>query len=90
MFKLIKKIVLVSIALVAVIAFFYFKMHICRRGICLGELGQQRVKKIVRKISGKIYQEATEHNPRGDWLPDWIDDAIKEKLKTIWRRKIEG
>lgn len=29
----------------------------------------------------KIYQEATEHNPEGDMLPDEIDDKIKEEVK---------
>jgi len=39
------------------------------------------LKKIVRKVSGVVYREATEHNPEGDMLPDEIDDMIKGEIK---------
>lgn len=39
------------------------------------------LKKIVRKIEGFVYHEATIHNPPGDVLPDQIDDKIKQEIK---------
>ncbi|MBU1119450.1 hypothetical protein KKH43_06225 [Patescibacteria group bacterium] len=33
----------------------------------------------------KVYEEATEHNPEGDMLPDEIDDTLKEKVKEELR-----
>ncbi|MFA5925920.1 MAG: hypothetical protein WC831_03205 [Parcubacteria group bacterium] len=39
------------------------------------------MKKVVRKIEGFVYREATEHNPAGDMLPDQIDDNIKKEIK---------
>ena len=89
MLKIIKRVILLSVALMILAVLFYFKVYICNGRICLEELGQQRIKNIARIFSKKVYQEATEHNPRGDWLPDWIDDAIKNKLKAEWRKEIE-
>ena len=41
------------------------------------------LKKIVRKIEGFVYHEATIHNPPGDMLPDQIDDNVKGEIKKI-------
>lgn len=49
---------------------------------------KQEVKEIVfkgaRKLKNLVYYEATIHNPDGDFLPDWIDDTIKRKIKEIF------
>ncbi|MCX6762654.1 MAG: hypothetical protein NT093_02620 [Candidatus Moranbacteria bacterium] len=41
------------------------------------------LKKVVRKVEGLIYREATIHNPPGDMLPDQIDDNVKGEIKKI-------
>jgi hypothetical protein len=41
------------------------------------------LKKVVRKIEGFVYREATIHNPPGDMLPDQIDDNVKGEIKKI-------
>lgn len=41
------------------------------------------LKKVQRKSTDKIYEEATKHNPKGDLLPDEIDDKVKGKTKKI-------
>jgi hypothetical protein len=37
--------------------------------------------KVVRKVEGLVYREATVHNPPGDMVPDQIDDKIKQEIK---------
>lgn len=82
--KHIKKIILTIIAITIVIStiifFNIFDLKKDQNGFSLKieEDKKPLVKKIVTKISGKVYEEATEHNPEGDRLPDWIDDKIKE------------
>lgn len=39
------------------------------------------LKIVADKMNSVIYQEATEHNPAGDILPDQIDDKVKQKIK---------
>lgn len=39
--------------------------------------------KSIRRIENVVYYEATIHNPKGDVLPDGIDDTIKSKIKEI-------
>jgi hypothetical protein len=41
------------------------------------------LKKVVKKIEGLVYHEATIHNPPGDMLPDQIDDQVKGEIKKI-------
>ncbi len=41
------------------------------------------LKKVVRKVEGFVYREATIHNPPGDMLPDQIDDNVKGEIKKI-------
>lgn len=43
----------------------------------------------ANQVKGKVYQEATEHNPEGDVLPDEIDDRIKQELKEEAKKRIE-
>lgn len=39
------------------------------------------MKSIVQKIANFIYDEAEKHNPKGDMLPDSVDDEIKKEIK---------
>jgi len=41
------------------------------------------LKKVVRKVEGFVYREATIHNPPGDLVPDQIDDQVKGEIKKI-------
>lgn len=41
------------------------------------------LKKVVRKIEGFVYREATVHNPSGDLIPDQIDDQVKNEIKKV-------
>ncbi len=47
----------------------------------INDEAKAEIKDEARKIDGKIYEEATIHNPEGDMLPDQIDDTIRAKLK---------
>jgi len=38
-------------------------------------------KLIVQKIADFVYNEAEKHNPKGDILPDKIDDEIKKEIR---------
>jgi len=47
--------------------------------IKIREEEKERLKIIFKKLKDLVYQEATNHNPEGDVLPDQIDnDLIKE------------
>lgn len=50
-------------------------------GIILREEVKSWIRERVQKISGWMYLEATVHNPKGDMLPDDIDDTIKSYIK---------
>jgi len=50
--------------------------------IKFGKREEKFLKNVVRKIENIVYQEATEHNPEGDFLPDQIDDTIKKEIKS--------
>ncbi len=39
------------------------------------------MKSIVQKIVNFIYDEAEKHNPKGDILPDKIDDEVKKEIR---------
>ena len=41
------------------------------------------LKKVVKRVEGVVYHEATIHNPPGDMLPDQIDDNVKGEIKKI-------
>ncbi|MBU1177689.1 hypothetical protein KJ903_00550 [Patescibacteria group bacterium] len=49
---------------------------------------KETAKDKARQAKDRIYQEATEHNPEGDVLPDEIDDKIKEELKEEANKRI--
>jgi hypothetical protein len=42
------------------------------------------MKQVARKVKQRMYYEATIHNPDGDTLPDWIDDAVLGTVKKIF------
>ncbi|MDD5084155.1 MAG: hypothetical protein PHT88_04505 [Candidatus Moranbacteria bacterium] len=42
------------------------------------------VKKSLRTVKNGIYHEATIHNPEGDTIPDWVDDAIFGTIKKAF------
>lgn len=42
---------------------------------------KEAIKEAISETRYKVYEEATEHNPEGDLLPDEIDDTIKAKIK---------
>lgn len=47
---------------------------------------ESELKNIFIQTEKIVYQQATMHNPEGDRLPDWIDNAIWHKLKNIKER----
>lgn len=42
------------------------------------------IKRVLHEVKNGIYHEATIHNPDGDTIPDWWDDAIIGKLRRIF------
>lgn len=51
------------------------------QNIILREDVKPEIVKVVRMITKFVYYEATIHNPKGDILPDSIDDTVKEFIK---------
>jgi hypothetical protein len=50
--------------------------------IKFGSVEEEFLENIARKVKDVVYDEATKHNPEGDFLPDQIDDRIKEEVKN--------
>ncbi len=50
--------------------------------IKFGKTEEAFLNNLAEKFENLVYQEATEHNPEGDFLPDKIDDKIKEEVKS--------
>ena len=80
---MLKKSFLFIIIIAVIIAFLggIFSVHFSPFSITIHQLEKSFLKKVVRKIEGIIYREATVHNPPGDVLPDQIDDKIKQEIK---------
>jgi len=55
----------------------------------LSDEEKNTLKDKVREAKYKVYEEATEHNPEGDLLPDEIDDKLKEKIKEEAQKRVE-
>lgn len=55
-----------------------------KRNISIQEELRTDSKNIISEIKNIIYSGATEHNPKGDVLPDRIDDTLINKLKEIF------
>jgi len=49
--------------------------------IKFGKTEEAFLNNLAEKFKNLVYREATEHNPEGDFLPDQIDDKIKEEMK---------
>lgn len=47
----------------------------------LSDAEKEVLKEAISETRYKVYEEATEHNPEGDVLPDEIDDKVKERVK---------
>lgn len=47
----------------------------------LSQEEKELIKNTAQDAKYKIYEEATEHNPEGDVLPDEIDDRVKDRIK---------
>lgn len=45
------------------------------------EKEKEEFKIYLKKFKSLIYQEATNHNPQGDVLPDQIDDQLIQEVK---------
>lgn len=81
---IILKIFIFILVLFLIIFFNIFDLNKNQNGIILKikENKKPLIKTLIKKISGKVYQETTIHNPEGDMFPDWIDDKIKEEIKN--------
>ena len=49
---------------------------------------KERLKEEARDLEDKIYNEATEHNPEGDLIPDEWDDKLKDKFKEEAKKRL--
>jgi hypothetical protein len=80
-----KKLFLIIIPLVIAIAFLggIFSVSFSPFSLKIQKPEKDFLKKVVRKIEGVVYHEATIHNPPGDVLPDQIDDNVKGEIKKI-------
>ena len=76
----IAKYLFLTLIIVAFAVFFVF-FRISDEGVSIKEQNRPLLKKITQKISQVVYDEATKHNPEGDFLPDQLDDSIKNKIK---------
>ena len=59
--------------------FFFFKIG--ENGLEMKSQNKPLLQIIARKLENIIYDEATKHNPKGNLMPDEIDDQLKKKLK---------
>jgi len=80
-----KKIFIITIVLAIAVAFIggIFQVHFSPFSLTIKSPEKDFLKKVVRKIEGFVYHEATIHNPPGDMLPDQIDDNVKGEIKKI-------
>jgi len=80
-----KKSFLIIIILAIAVVFLggIFQVHLSPFSLTIKSPEKDFLKKIVRKIEGFVYHEATIHNPPGDMLPDQIDDNVKGEIKKI-------
>ncbi len=57
--------------------------------IQLDEKTKAELKEKAKEVDDKVYQEATEHNPEGDVLPDEIDNTVKDEIKKEVKERVE-
>ncbi|MFA6285666.1 MAG: hypothetical protein WC643_04040 [Parcubacteria group bacterium] len=82
---MLKKIFLIIIILAIFVAWLggIFSVSCSPFSLTIRKPEKDFLKKVVRKVEGIVYHEATIHNPSGDMLPDQIDDNIKGEIKKI-------
>lgn len=80
-----KKLFLIIIAFAIAVAWLggIFSVSFSPFSLTIQKPEKDFLKKIVRKVEGFVYREATIHNPPGDMLPDQIDDNLKGEIKKI-------
>jgi hypothetical protein len=82
---MIKKIIFLLVILVIFLAFLggIFSVSFSPFSLTIRKPKKDFLKKVVKKVEGFVYHEATIHNPAGDMLPDQIDDQVKGEIKKI-------
>ena len=82
---MLKKIFLLVIVLVIAIAWLggIFSVSFSPFSLTIQSPEKDFLKKVVKRVEGVVYHEATIHNPPGDMLPDQIDDNVKGEIKKI-------
>jgi len=80
-----KKIFLIIIILAIAVAWLggIFSVSLSPFSLTIQSPEKDFLKKVVKRVEGLVYQEATIHNPSGDLLPDQIDDNVKGEIKRI-------
>lgn len=49
-----------------------------------GFVWKEESKKIIHLVKDFFYDKAGKYNPSGDFMPDWLDDVLKGKIKEKW------
>jgi hypothetical protein len=82
---MLKKLLLIIIVLAVLLAWLggIFSVSFSPFSLTIQRPEKDFLKKVVRKVEGFVYHEATIHNPPGDLLPDQIDDNLKGEIKKI-------
>jgi len=80
-----KKLLLLIVVLVVFLAWLggIFSVSFSPFSLTIQSPEKDFLKKVVKRIEGVVYHEATIHNPPGDMLPDQIDDNVKGEIKKI-------
>jgi hypothetical protein len=82
---MLKKLFLIIIMLAILVAWLggIFSVSFSPFSLTIRKPEKDFLKKVVGKVEGFVYREATIHNPPGDMLPDQIDDNVKGEIKKI-------
>jgi hypothetical protein len=82
---MLKKLFLIIILLAITIAWLggIFSVSFSPFSLTIQKPEKDFLKKVLKKVEGFVYREATIHNPAGDMLPDQIDDNVKGEIKKI-------
>ena len=82
---MLKKLFLLIIVLAILLAWLggIFSVSLSPFSLTIQSPEKDFLKKVVKRVEGVVYREATIHNPPGDMLPDQIDDNVKGEIKKI-------
>lgn len=82
---MLKKLFIIAIVLVVLVAWLGGIFSVSFSPFSLTIQGPEKdfLKKVVKRVEGIVYHEATIHNPPGDLFPDQIDDNVKGEIKKI-------